>query len=295
MEGARLAETKQLNLFRADKIDNGSLKDPAAMENKKLPIHRWVTWIAGFSASFANDVIEKYLPKPKLDSLVLDPFAGVGTTLVEALGKLPKALVHQRSFFDALQLLGSASVDLVITSPPYLNNYHYVRNTRPHLFWLNFVSQPKDLESLEQESYGKFWQTVRDAKPIDLHFSLPELENIIEHVKNLKTEKGVYGGPGWANYITTYFNDTHRFMATLKELLKPNGTAVIVVGNSIIQGIEIHVDEFFSRIAALHCLETDGIHIVREKRTGSSIVNTGAREKSHKKPELYDAAIVLKW
>lgn len=459
---------KQLQLFETrKKNDNGGFKDPAALENKCLPIHRWVTWIAGFSAGFAGNTISKYLPHPAENSLVLDPFAGVGTTLIEALRKgintigfeinpfaalvsrvklqsiqidlkelrkaitdyesfmtplesqidrafvkghgteelpsvpepitkppelfrsripffsppvekkilftldcihslknplvqdlfrialgavmvsvsnysyepslgsrpaagkeiianatvskvvsrklwemaediewlqgelnslplLPKAQVHHKSFFQALEHMTPESVDLVITSPPYLNNYHYVRNTRPQLFWLQFVASPKDLHVLEQESYGKFWQTVRDQKPLTLDFQLPELQETIDFIRDIKPEKGVYGGSGWANYITTYFNDTYRFMEILTNLLRPKGVAVIVIGNSIIQGVEVDVDSFFSKIATLHHLETEGIYIIREKRVGSSIVNTGAREKSTVKTKLYDAAVVLR-
>ena len=43
--------------------------------------------------------------------------------------------VHERSFFEVESCLDAASVDLVVTSPPYMNNYHYVRNSRPQLFW----------------------------------------------------------------------------------------------------------------------------------------------------------------
>ncbi|MBA3533043.1 MAG: hypothetical protein H0T73_14050, partial [Ardenticatenales bacterium] len=58
-----------------------SFNDPAFASNKTLPIHRWVPWIAGFSSDFVQDALERYLPKK---GVVLDPFAGVGTTLVEA-------------------------------------------------------------------------------------------------------------------------------------------------------------------------------------------------------------------
>lgn len=457
-------QEKQLQLLAIEKKNNnGSFKDPAALENKCLPIHRWVTWIAGFSATFAGNTISKYLPKPTRSSLVLDPFAGVGTTLVEAfrrgintvgfeinpyaalvskvklqsaridldelqdalasyesymaslesridkafikgqqvnavrpssrapkrfrsripffsppverkvlftldyihslrnpmiqdcfrvalgsvmvsvsnysyepslgsrpaagkglisnapvrklvggklrdmvediqclqrevslLESLPKADIYQKSFFQALEHLEPESVDLVITSPPYMNNYHYVRNTRPQLFWLDLIASPKDLHPLEQQNYGKFWQTVRDLERINLTFQLPELQETIDIIRGIKASKGAYGGPGWANYIATYFNDTYRFMGILRKLLKQEGIAVIVIGNSIIQGVEVDVAKFFSEIAALYNLETEGIYIIRERRVGSSIVNTGAREKSSRKIGLYDAAVVLR-
>ncbi|MBM4086325.1 MAG: hypothetical protein FJ272_16190, partial [Planctomycetes bacterium] len=41
---------------------NGAVfRDPAFMDNKTLPVHRWVPWIAGFSAGFVDDVLDSFL------------------------------------------------------------------------------------------------------------------------------------------------------------------------------------------------------------------------------------------
>ena len=54
----------------------------------------------------------------------------------------PDGHVFIESFFDAYRNLPEGSADLLVTSPPYLNNYHYNRNTRPHLYWLGFCKTP---------------------------------------------------------------------------------------------------------------------------------------------------------
>jgi len=61
--------------------EKASFNDPAFGTNKSLPVHRWVPWIAGFSCDFVQDILRNHLHK---QGTVLDPFAGVGTTLVEA-------------------------------------------------------------------------------------------------------------------------------------------------------------------------------------------------------------------
>lgn len=202
--------------------------------------------------------------------------------------------LHERSFFGAREVLHAESVDLLLTSPPYLNNYHYVRNTRPQMYWLGFARSPKDLRRLEEDNFGKFWQTVREEARIDLDFECPELEAAIERIRALRHDKGIYGGPGWANYATTYYNDTNRFLSIVTEVLKPGGVAVIVVGNSLLQGIELKVEQHFALIGERHGLAVEDIHVVRHKRVGSSIVNTGAREDAGTKVQLYDAAAVLR-
>lgn len=211
---------------------------------------------------------------------------------LDRLDQLPRFDVHLENFFTGSVGLADESVDLVVTSPPYLNNYHYVRNTRPHLFWLGFVTSPSDLRRYEKANFGKFWQTVREGHPIRLGFDLPELSGKIEELRQLNSHKGIYGGAGWANYAASYFNDAYRFLTELGRILRPGGTAVIVVGNNVLQGIEFRVDEEMVRIAERLGL-SGRIELVRSQRVGSSIIGTGLREKASNCGGLYEAAVIV--
>ena len=215
---------------------------------------------------------------------------------MKTLGYRPKAKVFSKSIFSALECLGQRNfIDLLVTSPPYLNNYHYPRNTRPQLHWLGFASGPGYNGAREIESFGKFWQTVRDDDPVALAFDMPELLAILEAVRNRNTEKGCYGGPGWANYVATYFNDTYRFCSVLSHLLKPGAVSIIVLGNSIIQGIEVKTDYFFGKIGELAGLKFEDNHLLRNKRTGSSIIQSSVRvEEAKEKTVLYESGVVLR-
>src|SRR5579859_1176284 len=444
----------QPTLFGAPAATNG-FRDPSFGKNKHLPLHRWVPWVAGFSADFVQDCLRTYLPKTESTATVLDPFAGVGTTLVESYlaglnvvgfeinpyaalatrlklralkipiddlsseikkferfmqrieissatreprskppsgfngrtqlfsrkvqrkvlfaldfiegienatvrdvfrlglgavmvsfsnysyepsltrreavnkpniedaevglaisGKLhlmledidwvqrqmksqgyrPRAKVIPRSIFSARDVLEEhAFVDLVVTSPPYLNNYHYPRNTRPQLHWLGFTSGTGYEGAREDESFGKFWQTVRDADAIDLSFAMPQLSELIAEIRCKNTEKGSYGGRGWANYVATYFNDTYDFCTVLAELMRPESAAVVVLGNSIIQGVEVQTDQVFGTIAELCGFSFEKTILLRNKRTGSSIIQSSVRvDKAKQKAVLYESAIVLR-
>ncbi len=444
-------------LFDTAKTASG-FRDSAFTRNRELPLHRWVPWIAGFSAQFVDDSLEKYISSQRNGKAwVLDPFAGVGTTLVQGylhglnvvgfeinpyaalasrmklqassvslgeferhisaferfmqglcpdygepkwqprsrppdgfrgrtqlfspaverrilttldfvakidepriadlfrlalgsvmvsvsnysyepsltrraavdkrdvpdapvaavlssklrlmlqdvewvqkrmseIGHLPRSAVIPRSFFSARKTLRKAEfVDLVVTSPPYLNNYHYPRNTRPQLHWLGLASGRGYKGAREDESFGKFWQTVRELPPVLLSFRLSGLEEAIETIRGVNPEKGSYGGSGWANYAATYFNDAYRFCEVLGELLRPGAVAVIVLGNSIIQGIEVKTDYFFGRICELCGLVLEDNFLIRQKRTGNSIIQSSVRvDKAAARTALYESAIVLR-
>ena len=430
---------------------SSEFRDPAFTENKSAPVHRWVPWIAGFSAQFVEDVFHEYLPvKSSHPSLVLDPFAGVGTTLVQAMlhgyhsvgfeinpyaalvarTKLtaasldlkaldaliqqvekvrakgngepiserhrppgfrsripffspkvePQVLavleilhtISQRDLTDVAKIafgavmvqvsnytyepsLGSrpgagkplienadvpailaaklrqiredvvwlrehlagtpsglsreihcedflspdtqvknGAVDLVLTSPPYMNNYHYVRNTRPQLFWLSLVTASEELRRLEHRNFGKYWQTVRDADPIPLHFEHSALVRTLKNLRCTRAALGAYGGPGWANYVASYFNDCDRFVAMLSGLLHRQGAAIVVIGNSIIQGIHIPTDRILGELAEAHGLRLEKIVELRAKRVGASITASSVRRGNRNGTRLYESAVVLR-
>lgn len=204
--------------------------------------------------------------------------------------------VHTASFFDGYGVIEKNSVDILVTSPPYLNNYHYNRNTRPHLYWLGFCACPNDLKELEELNFGTYWQNARAKDMIDL---VPEiksaaLSNAIAEVRRQNPEKGVYGGNGWANYAARYFNDCARFADGMEWCLRSGGTALVVIGNSILQGVPIATDQFLGEIAEAKGLELVDIHVPRNARVGSSIVDSSVRAGSSKGTRLYESIVELR-
>ena len=188
-------------------------------------------------------------------------------------------------------------IDFLITSPPYLNNYHYNRNTRPHLYWLGFCEQPADLKPLETQNFGTYWQNARDHKHVALDPTIDdaEIRETLDEIRAKNPERGIYGGSGWANYAAQYFNDCARFAAGAKWCLKPGGTALVVIGNSILQGVHVPTDRFLARIAEAQGLQAAGIHVPRDTRVGNSIVDSAVRAgKTAKATRLYESVVELR-
>jgi hypothetical protein len=77
-----ISVAEQLDLF--DLGVKTKQREPASttfINNMKLPVHRWFRYSAGFSAEWVKEIIRRYA---KDRSMILDPFAGSGTTLVAA-------------------------------------------------------------------------------------------------------------------------------------------------------------------------------------------------------------------
>ncbi len=209
----------------------------------------------------------------------------------------PRRRVVLDSFFTAYRGVSKGSVDLIVTSPPYLNNYHYNRNTRPQLYWLGLVESTRDMKEIEQRNFGKFWQTVREQPDVELDPEIadPEVRDTLAELRAKTPEKKIYGGRGWANYAATYFNDCLRFARGANWCLRPGASALVVIGNSILQGIPIPTDRFLAQIAEVAGLETVAIHIPRDTRVGNSIINSDIRVGSAgRKNRLYEAVVELR-
>lgn len=201
------------------------------------------------------------------------------------------------SFLEEYSRIGPQSVDLLVTSPPYLNNYHYNRNTRPHLYWLDLCRCPDDMKPLETLNFGTYWQNARDQDQIHLDSVIQddEIHDVIEEIRTRNPDKGVYGGAGWANYATLYFNDCVRFVTGAKWCLRSGATSLVVIGNSILQGVPVPTDQFLSKIADAHGMETVAIHVPRNTRVGSSIVGSAVRVgKTGKGSRLYESVVELR-
>ncbi len=213
-----------------------------------------------------------------------------------ARGRRPDGRVHVQSFFDGYQRIVPGSVDLLITSPPYANNYHYNRNTRPHLYWLGFCKSPDELRWLEEQNFGTYWQRARerDHVALDPFIDDHEIHRTLDAIRSQNTDRGIYGGAGWANYITTYLNDCVRFLAGVKWCLRPGATALVVIGNSIVQGVHVPTDRFLAKIARRHGLTVADIHTPRATRVGNSIIHSSVRSGNGRSASLYEAVVEIR-
>ena len=153
------------------------------------------------------------------------------------------------------------------------------------------------MRELEEANFGKYWQTVREQPPIELQFELPgsDLADTLAELRSRHPERGSYGGKGWANYAASYFNDCWRFALGIQRELRPDGVALVVIGNSILQGIEIRTDRHLGEIAEAVGLELVDIHVPRSRRVGSSIIRSGVRvDAAERGDRLYEAVVEIR-
>jgi hypothetical protein len=81
----------------------------------------------------------------------------------------------------------------------------------------------------------------------------------------------------------------------VKDVLKSGGMALVVIGNSILQGVLIPTDQYLGKIARAVGLELIEIDIPRATRVGNSIIQSDVRvAKAKDSHQLYEAVVVLR-
>ena len=143
---------------------------------------------------------------------------------------------------DARELpIKDASVDLVVTSPPYLNAIDYVRTHKFSLVWMGY-----ELSALRNVRSGM----VGTERGMYCPDSLPShLETAIADGINDRTRLGI---------VRRYLSDVRRVLLEINRVLKPGGAAIIALGPSLISQNESDAGKVIGNLAESVGLENVG-------------------------------------
>ena len=152
--------------------------------------------------------------------------------------------------------LPSDSFDLVITSPPYPNNYDYADATRLELMFFGEIEGWGDLQtSIRRHLLRSCTQHVPD-KSVDLQdvLSKVELAPIRGSIQQVCSELGEIrltrgGKKTYHNMIACYFLDLSRVWIALRRVCRSPSTVCFVVGDSAPYGVYVPVMEWLGNLA----------------------------------------------
>ncbi|MBS0421936.1 MAG: DNA adenine methylase [Proteobacteria bacterium] len=137
-------------------------------------------------------------------------------------------------------------VDLLITSPPYPNRMSYIRELRPYMYWLRFLSTGREAGELDWDAIGGTWgiATSRLADWVPQPGFLPEgMPETLQKIRAAHAKNGIL----LANYIHRYFEDMLCHLGAMLPLLKGGASVHYIVGNSIFYGHMVPVEDYLAR------------------------------------------------
>jgi site-specific DNA-adenine methylase len=145
--------------------------------------------------------------------------------------------------------------DLVITSPPYANNYDYADSTRLEMTFWGDISGWSGLEDVRKNLVRACTQHVSKlGTEIDEILADPKLSVIKDELRTvyetLKKERLNHGGK--KNYhlmIAAYFNDLADVFHSLRKVTNEGCLMCFIIGDSAPYGIYVPVDRWLGELA----------------------------------------------
>lgn len=140
----------------------------------------------------------------------------------------------------SLSFIRRESVDLTVTSPPYLNAIDYLRGHRLSLIWLG-VTIP-EARSVRRDSIGAERRLARETQEVrDLaDLVVPRLDELPSREQGL---------------IRRYARDIDRTCRSLARVTKPGGHLVFVVADSQVRSVPVMNSRFCKESASAHGFE----------------------------------------
>lgn len=135
------------------------------------------------------------------------------------------------------------TLDLIITSPPYLNSRDYTDIYMLELRTLQLVCSHEDVQRLRKSTIRSHVQVkYSEVKPI----ANPRLIKCLSDMKQSETK---CWNPDILNMICGYFEDMKQLFTAFSKKMRKGGVIYFNVANSAYFGVEVPVDYIISDIA----------------------------------------------
>ena len=155
-----------------------------------------------------------------------------------------------------LSAVPTDSVDFVLTSPPYANNYDYADSTRLEMSFWGLVRSWSDLHEAVRRHLLTSCSQHAQKERVDLElllsspFARPigaELEEVTRELDQVRRERK--GQKHYHTMVAAYFVDMARTLTALRRVCRPASAACLVVGDSAPYGVYVPVDRWLGELA----------------------------------------------
>lgn len=207
----------------------------------------------------------QYIQPKKSKSNVIDPFSAYQKKLYEIFTDIRRLRMsfgtnsHSEILKEDARNIVSVPekwADMVITSPPYANNYDYADAMRLEMLFWNDISGWKELQNkVSVHLVRACTQHVSQLKDsAEQYISSPLLAPIRDELREkfnlLEAERERHGGKkNYHSMIAAYFYDMAMVFKSLNRITADGCRMCFVIGDSAPYGVYVPVDEWLGRLA----------------------------------------------
>lgn len=204
------------------------------------------------------------LLQPEAPGILADAWAkaieSVAASALSPILSQPRALLA-----DARTLSQSLPLDrytCVITSPPYPNRMSYIRELRPYMYWLEYLTNGRDAGELDWQAIGGTWGSATS----NVGKWKPERDTVIPYddfysiIGQIRETSDVL-----SRYVHKYFFDMVDHSNELFNVVKPGGMIHYIVGNSKFYDVLLPVERIFGSIFEASGFKNVEIRTIRKR------------------------------
>ncbi|RFQ34049.1 DNA modification methylase [Pseudomonas sp. ATCC 13867] len=182
------------------------------------------------------------------------------------------SIVFQHDSRREQELIEPNSIDLVVTSPPYPNNYDYADATRLEMTFWNEVKSWGDLQVVVRQHIIRSCSQHSTAERLKLDELLgdasvdairTELSAVCNELAEVRLTKG--GKKAYHTMVAAYFYDLSRVLQGLRKVCKPGSTMCFVVGDSAPYGVYVPADVWLGELARAAGFESYSFEKLRDR------------------------------
>jgi len=150
--------------------------------------------------------------------------------------KIGKTKQKGRLDKDNAKNLPNNSIDIIMTSPPYITAQKYIRTNKLELFWLDYSEE--EVSTLDKEFIGT------EKPQLSGFFSSFNIKSIDNLIKRIEKNPGIR-----SKQVYDYFSQMYLALERMYELIKRNGIVFLVVGDNIVSGKRVPTYQLLTDIA----------------------------------------------
>jgi DNA modification methylase len=165
-------------------------------------------------------------------------------------------------------LLDKHSVDFAITSPPYPGDVEYTRLFRLEMYFLDFVKTFADVRAIKKQMLrGSPKNIFKEDNNEQLVASFQSIQDVSAGVAEKVKDK--QWGWDYPRMIREYFGDMFACLQGLYEVLRPNGHALLIVGDQTVKGAVIPTGRIIAEIGAHLGYAESYVELYRYRRSST--------------------------
>lgn len=221
-----------------------------------------------FKAEKNTEAQPKLFPDEEPGHAIVNRFLReVDTVLDAAAEPLSGSVTVLNDDARRMESVTTGSVDILYTSPPYANRMSYIRELRPYMYWLGYLSHAREAGELDWSAIGGTWGVATSrvsawkpsvTVPLGADFTMT-LDAI--------SQADAPNAHLLANYVHKYFADISEHIQAASRVMRDGGRVTYVVGNSTFYGTMVPTERWYAELLSGAGFHGTHIETIRKRNS----------------------------